>query len=277
MITNSSNNLQCIKWPTDRVLAFATTRLIPSKQQLPKHSAHSLSNSNNTEKFQAEFDAFNLGDHVGDCPNTVAHNRSLLLDYLPAMTKIQWLEQVHGNNVVVVEKHQNTPIIADAAITHSQHIALAIMTADCLPILLSNKDGSEIAAIHAGWRPLAANIIEQTIIKMHSAANEIIVWMGPCIGPQAFEVGQEVKQVFCQMSVKFESAFKPVTLLNNGRTEAKFLANLQLIAEIQLLALGVANITKIVDCTYKHSRKYYSYRRDVKTGRMASVICIDTL
>jgi YfiH family protein len=275
--TNSSNNLQCIKWPTERVLAFATTRLIPSKDQLFKNSAHLLSNSTNTEKFQAEFDAFNLGDHVGDCPRIVARNRSLLLDYLPAMTKIQWLEQVHGNNVVVVEKHQNTPIVADAAITHSQHIALAIMTADCLPILLSNKDGSEIAAIHAGWRPLAANIIERTIRKMHSMADEIFVWMGPCIGPQAFEVGQEVKQAFCQMSVKFESAFEPVAFLNNGRAEVKFLANLQLIAELQLLALGVVNITKIADCTYKHNSKYYSYRRDGKTGRMASVISIHSL
>jgi len=275
--TNSPNNLQCIKWPTERVLAFATTRLIPSKDQLSKHSAHLLSNITNTEKFQAEFDAFNLGDHVGDCPNTVARNRSLLLDYLPATTKIQWLEQVHGNNVVVVEKHQDTPIVADAAITHSRYIALAIMTADCLPILLSNKDGSEIAAIHAGWRPLAANIIERTIRKMHSAGDEIFAWMGPCISPQAFEVGQEVKQAFCQMSEKFESAFEPVALLNDARTEVKFLANLQLIAELQLLALGVANITKVADCTYKHSGQYYSYRRDGKTGRMASVICIHSL
>jgi YfiH family protein len=277
VITNPSNNLKCIKWPTERVLAFTTTRLIPSKHQLSKYSAYLLSNITRTEKSQAEFDAFNLGDHVGDCPNTVARNRSLLLDYLPATTKIQWLEQVHGNNVVVVEKHQNTPIVADAVITQSQHIALAIMTADCLPILLSNKDGSEIAAIHAGWRPLAANIIERTIKKMHSTADEIFVWLGPCIGPQFFEVGKEVKQAFCQMSVKFESAFQPVSFLNDGRTELKFLANLQLIAELQLLALGVANITKIADCTYKHTGKYYSYRRDGKTGRMASIICINTL
>jgi copper oxidase (laccase) domain-containing protein len=112
---------------------------------------------------------------------------------------------------------------------------------------------------------------------MHCAADDIFVWMGPCIGPQSFKVGQEVKQAFCQMSVKFESAFQPVTFLNNGRTEVKFLANLQLIAELKLLALGVTNITNIADCTYKHSRQYYSYRRDGKTGRMASVICINRL
>jgi YfiH family protein len=277
VITNSPSSLQCIKWPTERVLAFTTTRLIPSKDQLSKHSAHLLSNITKTENFQAEFDAFNLGDHVGDCPNAVTRNRSLLLDYLPAMTKIQWLEQVHGNNVVVVEKHQNTPIVADAAITHNQHIALAIMTADCLPILLSNKDGSEIAAIHAGWRPLAANIIERTIRKMHNAGDDIFVWMGPCIGPQAFEVGQEVKQAFCQMSVKFDVAFEPMAVVNDGGTEVKFLANLQLIAELQLLALGITNITRITDCTYKHSSRYYSYRRDGKTGRMASVIFIQPL
>lgn len=276
MITNSSDNLLCINWPTERVLAFTTTRLLPSKHQSSKNSPDLLSNTIKRENLQTEFDAFNLGDHVGDCANAVAQNRILLLEYLPVLTKVQWLEQVHGNKVVVVDEYQNTPIVADAAITRSQHIALAIMTADCLPILLSNKDGSEIAAIHAGWKPLAANIIERTIAKMHSTADEIFAWMGPCIGRQAFEVGQEVKQAFCQMSVKFESAFQPVALLNNTKAEIKFLANLQLIAELQLLALGVKNIAKTTECTYYNSDKYYSYRRDGKTGRMASVICIDT-
>ena len=146
------------------------------------------------------------------------------------------------------------------------------MTADCLPILLSNRDGSEIAAIHAGWRPLAANIIEETITLMQSSVNDIVVWMGPCIGEQVFEVGQEVKQAFCQVSTQFEQAFKLIKSLNDD--PIKYLANLHLIAQLQLLNLGVKNITTLNECTHTLRDKYYSYRRDGQTGRMGSIIVI---
>jgi len=216
------------------------------------------------------FDAFNLGDHVDDCPNTVTQNRKSLLAYLPVATKIQWLTQVHGNNVVVVEQHHDKPLVADAAITRNKKIALAIMTADCLPILVSNSDGSEIAAIHAGWRPLAANIIERTLKLMHSPVNELYVWLGPCIGEHVFEVGEEVKHAFCQNSIKYKQAFKPVS--SEKGDKKKYLANLHMMAQLQLLDLGVKNISALDECTFSLNQKYYSYRRDGLTGRMASII-----
>jgi|TARA_R110001583_G_scaffold67919_9_gene193807 YfiH family protein len=273
---NASDNIQYIKWPTERVLAFTTNRLPTQKKLLP--SKAESSSPIVTNEYEAsttltpEFDAFNLGVHVGDCPDLVIQNRKLLLKYLPSETKIQWLTQVHGNKVAKVEHHDNNPIVADAAITRSQGIALAIMTADCLPILLSNRDGSEIAAIHAGWRPLAANIIEETITLMQSSVNDIVVWMGPCIGEQVFEVGQEVKQAFCQVSTQFEQAFKLIKSLNDD--PIKYLANLHLIAQLQLLNLGVKNITTLNECTHTLRDKYYSYRRDGQTGRMGSIIVI---
>lgn len=274
MIIKPADNIQYIKWPTERVLAFTTTRLPAKKSQLSKALKSSLVNINNTKPLSSEFSAFNLAEHVGDCALAVAKNRKSLLELLPKPTKIQWLDQVHGNKVVVVNVHDINPIIADAAITRSRNLALAIMTADCLPILLSNKEGGEVAAIHAGWRPLAANIIEKTVAAMHSPTNEIYAWLGPCIGAQAFEVGEEVKQAFCQSSLQFEGAFQLQPLRNGAKGEKKYLANLQLIAELSLLAVGVKNITTMAECTYANLDKYYSYRRDGKTGRMASIICI---
>ncbi len=274
MTTKLPENIGLIKWPTTNVLAFTTTRLPLSNHQASKSLTYLPSTVQSSKNFQSTYDAFNLGDHVGDCQDTVACNRKKLLAYLPKASKIQWLEQVHGNNVVVIEKHDKTSLVADAAITRNRHIALAIMTADCLPILLTNKSGSEIAAIHAGWRPLAANIIERTLAKMHSSAGQLYAWLGPCIGPSAFEVGQEVKQMFCEISPQFEIAFSPVKDNRDTSKTLKYFADLQLIATIQLAALGVKNISKIEQCTYQLSDKYYSYRRDGKTGRMASIICI---
>ena len=270
MTTKSPDNILDIEWPTSKVLAFTTTRLPAINLPSSTNSSRSLLN---TEHLRSAFTAFNLGDHVGDCAEVVTRNRASLLEYLPKNIRIQWLEQVHGNHVADIQKYEKTPIIADAAITRNRHIALAIMTADCLPILLSNKEGSEVAAIHGGWRPLAANIIEQTIGKMKSSANDIYAWMGPCISSEAFEVGEEVKQTFCLISDDFESAFQPVQR-RDKIDENKFLADLQLIALIQLTALGVKDITKLKQCTYTNSKRYYSYRRDGKTGRMASVICL---
>ncbi|MGB1261540.1 MAG: peptidoglycan editing factor PgeF [Cognaticolwellia sp.] len=220
------------------------------------------------------FDYFNLGDHVGDCSKSVAANRQHLLEYLPKTTNIQWLEQVHGNNVVIVTDHNDKPIIADAAITRSRDIALAVMTADCLPILLSNQDGSEIAAIHGGWRPLAADIIANTITKMHSKPSDIVAWLGPCIGVAVFEVGLEVKLAFCEISPQFQQAFTAVMPESECNESGKFFADLPLIAKLQLNAAGVTEIANIDECTYANTQKYYSYRRDGKTGRMASIISI---
>ena len=273
MITKSVDNITFIEWPTSKVLAFTTNRLSATKSPLPTSAKNTILADNIQTSIGPSlsmFDAFNLGDHVDDCPNTVTQNRKSLLAYLPVATKIQWLTQVHGNNVVVVEQHHDKPLVADAAITRNKKIALAIMTADCLPILVSNSDGSEIAAIHAGWRPLAANIIERTLKLMHSPVNELYVWLGPCIGEHVSDVGEEVKHAFCQNAIKYKQACKPVS--SEKGDKKKYLANLHMMAQLQLLDLGVKNISALDECTFSLNQKYYSYRRDGLTGRMASII-----
>ena len=279
---------------SDNVLALQTTRLSPLQiSPIKINDQDSTATSINNQQFKndklisksSSFGAFNLGLHVGDSAEKVNHNRNVLKQLLQqklskqqrtqkpllhfklvAEVKIQWLKQVHGNEVVEVMAVNEQVITADASITRQKNIALAIMTADCLPILLSHKDGSEVAAIHGGWRSLATNIIEKTLSKMHSKPAELVAWLGPCIGKDAFEVGSEVKEVFTQQGMAFNNAF---IKQENG----KYLADLQQIAQLQLQALGVSDISGLAECTYQEKNKYYSYRKDQVTGRMASIIC----
>lgn len=276
---------------SDKVLALQTTRFFPQLTlPLAKDEQVLTTDSLNNKNFRNEqlinisspFDAFNLGLHVGDNAERVTQHRNVLKQFINQQlinsqvasgnkltdeVKIQWLEQVHGNQVVEVTAVTEQVMTADASITRQRNIALAIMTADCLPILLSHKNGSEIAAIHGGWRPLAANIIEKTLDKMNSKPADLVAWLGPCIGKGAFEVGSEVKEVFTQQDMAFNNAF---IKQQNG----KYLADLQKIAQLQLQALGVGAISGLADCTYQETNKYYSYRKEQVTGRMASVICL---
>lgn len=213
------------------------------------------------------YDHFNLGLHVNDELESVLNNRQHLLNTLPEKTKIQWLNQVHGNEVALISHHSLKPIQADASVTRNKHLALAIMTADCLPILLANQTGTEIAAIHAGWRPLADNIILKTLAKMQSKPHELTVWLGPCIGQANFEVGVEVKQAFLGLSVELSRFF---VINNNGRYQA----NLAGIASMLLAKAGIRSIKSADQCTFEQKDTYYSYRREQQTGRMASVIFI---
>ncbi|ALO35639.1 hypothetical protein CMT41_13645 [Colwellia sp. MT41] len=258
---------------SDKVLALQTTR-IPLQQALPLKKNGQVSTA-------TPFDGFNLAFHVGDNVKQVTSHRNVLKQFINQQlinkqvtpskqlieeVKIQWLEQVHGNKVVEITAVDEQVITADASITRHKNVALAIMTADCLPILLSNKDGSEIAAIHGGWRPLAANIIEKTLDKMHSKPAELVAWLGPCIGKDAFEVGSEVKEVFTQQDMIFNDAFIK-------QAGGKYFADLQKIARLQLQSLGVTAISCLAECTYQATDKYYSYRKEQITGRMASLIC----
>ena len=274
----TNTTFELVKWPfnpsyslDDKVLALQTTRLSP----------HLSLNPSLSEQVSSAFGDFNLGMHVGDSAERVIHNRNVLKQFIsqqlfnqPVVSdtkpvdevKIQWLEQVHGNEVAIVTSVDEQAMIADASITRQKNIALAIMTADCLPILLSHKAGSEIAAIHGGWRPLAANIIAKTIAKMHSKPSDIVAWLGPCIGKDAFEVGSEVKQVFTQLDMTFNNAFVKQEI-------GKYLADLHQIAQHQLACLGITVITNLAECTYQKAEKYYSYRKEKITGRMASIIC----
>ena len=254
-----------VEWPVPNVLAFTTTRQHPQK-------THSLSQHSESTSYSE----FNLGDHVGDNPDQVKSNRNYLLNNLSPNSKIQWLEQVHGNKVVTVDSHSFIPLVADAAITQQSNISLAVMTADCLPILLTAADGSEIAAIHGGWKPLAKNIIANTVNCMRTPNKNIIAWLGPCIGKAAFEVGEEVKFAFEKKSEKFSSAFSvsPKNQVStSNKHKVKYLANLAMIAKMQLETLGVNQLHHLNHCTYSDEQQYFSYRRDNVTGRMASIIC----
>lgn len=245
-----------LSWPVNHSLAFTTTRVFPE----------SFSSRTVTPSLPP-FNDFNLGLHVGDDKAKVLAHRKSLSDILSATTQIQWLDQVHSSDVAVIEYHQDKPITADAAITQSRDIALAIMTADCLPILLVNQEGTECAVIHAGWRPLANGIIKNTITKMTSCPDNLYGWLGPCIGPESFEVGQDVFNAFSALSLELTKYFKT---LKNG----KYLADLQSIAEYLLVKQGVSKISKLEHCTYHRHQEYFSYRRDGQTGRMASVIAL---
>lgn len=248
--TNSS--FHNLSWPVQNVVAFTTTLHHPKQLTYSSPYGH-----------------FNLGLHVNDEKNVVLNNRKLLLDYLPEKSSIQWLEQVHGNNVAVIEQ-ASSEIIADACVTQKYNIALAVMTADCLPIIISSIDGNDIAAIHGGWKPLAKNIIEQTILKMNTPSSALYAWLGPCIGPDKFEVGEEVYQQFLTLGCEFRQAFQVIS--SDSHTK-KYLANLHTIAEIQLKKLGIQHIYSLPHCTFSMKDDYYSYRRNNKTGRMATIIC----
>lgn len=272
--TKSPENLHLIDWPIPKVLAFSTTRLPPKSNNNSLNITASSENIAVVGVVPSAFEFFNLGAHVGDSTSSVVNNRNTLLQFLPSETKIQWLEQVHGSDVAYIDKHNAIPIVADAAITCQKKLALAIMTADCLPILLADKNGGEIAAIHAGWRPLAANIIKKTISQMKTPIDDIVVWLGPCIGAQAFEVGEEVKKAFTNISAQFSVAFTPLANTPQTNYSDKYLADLVTIAQLQLKALGIKNFSAVNACTYTESDKYYSYRKEGKTGRMASIITL---
>ena len=253
-----------VEWPVPNVLAFTTTRLHPQN--------HTISQTSEIKPYSE----FNLGEHVGVNLEQVESNRKHLLNNLPPHSKIQWLEQIHGNKVVTLDSHSLIPLVADASITQQKNISLAVMTADCLPILLTAADGSEIAAIHGGWKPLAKNIIANTVNCMRTPNKNIIAWLGPCIGKAAFEVGEEVKFAFEKKSENISSAFSvsPKNQVStSNKHKVKYLANLAMIAKMQLETLGVNQLHHLNHCTYSDEQQYFSYRRDNVTGRMASIIC----
>lgn len=194
--------------------------------------------------------------------------RKRLSDLLELPSDPIWLDQTHTSLCIEAKpEHRNQN--ADASYTTESNVVCLVLTADCLPLLICNKSGTEVAAIHAGWRGLAGGIIENTINKMQSAANELIVWLGPAIGPNKFEVGPDVFTAFTQHDPSTETAFNPQP--NN-----KWLANLYELARIRLNKLDIHAIYGGSYCTHSQADLFYSYRRDQgKTGRMASLIWIN--
>ena len=206
---------------------------------------------------QPPYDALNLGAACGDDPESVAENRKQLQRRLPSEPR--WLKQVHGNAVIHLDNWQ-PGIEADAVWTDQSNQVAVVLTADCLPILVAADDGSCVAAIHAGWRGLAAGVIENTIQAM-CGSGDLSAWIGPSIRQPAYEVGDEVRAAFAEYSNAFvENA--------NGRWQADLAA----IAQRKLIQAGVASVRDSGFCTHADAARFYSHRRDAHTGRQASLI-----
>lgn len=210
----------------------------------------------------APYAGLNLGDHVGDNPLAVSRNRMLLTPLLPS--EPVWLKQVHGT--VVADAAQTTcwPE-ADAIVSSRPGAVCVVMTADCLPVLLCDEQGSVVGAVHAGWRGLCDGVIEATVRIMNMPPQTLMAWLGPAIGPQVFEVGDEVRAAFIARQREASVAFVP-------GISGKWYADIFQLARLRLKALGITRIYGGGLCTYADSVRFFSYRRDGVTGRMGTFI-----
>lgn len=215
---------------------------------------------------KAEYNSLNLGLHVGDDPQAVFENRQIVQQAL-GYQEAAWLEQTHSTTVAKADSKQ--VINADASWTDQSNLACVVMTADCLPVLLCDKAGQYVAAVHAGWRGLLNGILEATIDTLPVASKQLMAWLGPAIGPTKFEVGAEVKEAFLAKNQLTEQAFKPSV------RQGHFLADIYQLAKMRLMAVGVNDIYGGEFCTMSDEKNFYSYRRQAKTGRIASLIWIN--
>jgi YfiH family protein len=218
------------------------------------------------------YSEFNLASHVGDEAKAVIANRARLVEDLRLPSEPVWLDQVHSNKVVNADElaaadHSAgvSAIPADASVSRTKDIVCAVLTADCLPVFFSNSDGTEVAVAHAGWRGLHDGILSNTIKAMKSSADDILVSLGPAIGPQAFEVGIEVYDAFVSKNQQNSSAFV-------STDKQHYLCDIYQLARLELSAIGVESIAGGDYCTYNDANRFYSYRRQKNTGRMASLI-----
>lgn len=213
---------------------------------------------------QAPFDSLNLAEHVGDEPDHVRSNRDLLSAALQLPGQPQWLKQVHGTDCVDLDL-AGGPRTADAALSHDGRVC-AVMTADCLPVLLAARDGSVVAAVHAGWRGLQAGVIEQAVRAMRAPGDALQAWLGPAIGPRAFEVGAEVLQAFTDADSGALNHFRA------SNRAGHWLADLPALARRRLRSCGVNAVYGGDICTHSDADRFFSYRRDGRCGRMVSLI-----
>ena len=216
---------------------------------------------------QGPYDSFNLAEHVGDDRKCVLRNRELLQQALNLPAEPVWLEQTHSTRVVVLGEDANRS--ADAAITRLVDTVAVVMTADCLPIVLSNQAGTEVAVVHAGWRGLADGVIQATLKKIQSPADDLIAWIGPGISRQFFEVGDEVRDIFLahvKDNQQYFSANRP----------GHWLCDLAGLASGVLSRHGITEIDRDPGCSYRDESRFFSYRRSATCGRMASLIWIES-
>jgi YfiH family protein len=219
-------------------------------------------------KSEGKYNSFNLATHVNDETHSINSNRDLLNQHLPSSP--HWLNQTHSVDVIELP---SPTLNGDASYTTDKNTVCVVQTADCLPLLVTNKKGTIVAAIHAGWRGLLNGVIENTIHKMNMSPNELLVWLGPAIGQKYFEVGFDVKHSFCEKDQHAEKAFRTIS-------DQKWLADIYYLAKLRLKASGVTAIYggSVTDdyCTFTNEADYFSYRRDGETGRMASLIWIES-
>ncbi len=214
---------------------------------------------------QPPFNSLNLGTHVGDSPADVTENRRRLRSLLPA--EPCWLNQVHGTDVVCADNRVETPQDADASFARQPGAVCVVMTADCLPVLLCDQAGTVVAAAHAGWRGLLNGVIESTVKSMGVPPSQLMAWLGPAIGPDAFEVGPEVYAAFVEQNFAADTAFEEIP-------DNKYLADIYKLARQRLAKLGVQQVYGGDFCTVVERERFFSYRRNGRTGRMASVVWI---
>ncbi len=232
-------------WPAPaRVRAFVTTR------------AGGVS--------EGAYATLNLSVSGGDDARRVTRNREIVREVLPAMPR--WMAQVHGVSVVDVDAWTAEGVpTADAAVTAAANRVCAVLTADCMPLLLCDTDGRRVAVAHAGWRGLAAGVVENAVDALDTKPARVLAWMGPAIGPRAFEVGPEVREAFVARDAHAHGAFAP-------HTPGKYLADLYALARQRLAAIGVERVWGGDFCTYHETARFFSYRREKRSGRMGAFI-----
>lgn len=214
---------------------------------------------------QAPYDSFNLGFRVADHPCAIAANHQCLKSDLKLPCEPMWLKQVHGTRVVKADKTA-LAIDADASYTQSAGLVCAVQTADCLPVLICNQQGTQVAAAHAGWRGLLNGVLEKTVETFEDPADDLMAWLGPAIGPQVFELNGEIREQFIAADPKAKQAFSLIA-------DHRWLADIYQLARQRLANKGVLRVYGGQFCTYRDSARFYSHRRDQgNTGRMASLI-----
>jgi len=246
-------------------------QLIKPNWNAPVH-VHAYSTTRLGGVSEQQYEGLNLGLHVQDDPHAVMANRKLLSDQAQGAGDFCWLNQTHSNRLIKVSASTELGINADASWTTSTDRTCVVMTADCLPVLVTDQQGSFVAAIHAGWRGLYDGIIENSIAaiskELEIPSQQLLVWLGPCIGSEAFEVGDEVRRLFVEHDPSSKHAFI-------AGSPGKWFADLHALARLRLASFTGINISATPLCTYSDSHLFYSYRRDGQTGRLATFIYLN--
>jgi YfiH family protein len=232
--------------------------------QAPAH-VHAFSTTRSGGVSQGPWSSLNLGAACDDRPQHVIENRNRLRQFLPSEPR--WLNQVHGSLTIPYSAHGGLEPQADAIFSKRAGEVCAVLTADCLPVLLADRSGSCVAAAHAGWRGLAAGVLESTVAAMDVPASKLLAWLGPAIGASRYEVGEEVRQAFIQSDNAAASAFT--------RHGGNWFTDLYALARQRLKNAGVIQVSGGGFCTFSEPDRFFSYRRDGQTGRMATLIWLE--